>query len=194
MHAYINPDIYEHLCETCHGKSVVDFGAGSLELADMLVSDNIATRVLAIDKLDIDLDYLHRRLTFERAYFDEFPIERTKGFDIAIVSWPNLYNMKGLESHLLNFDTVIYLGKNTDSTAAGSDEFWEHVRHRSVILYEPYHENVLIVYGPRGERREWVDLYHEEQCAIDRDDVYPYSDDKGTLVDLLGDKIKEEVE
>ena len=152
------------------GYNVHDLGSGQLGLAMKLVELGAHT-VTAVDK-----EYSHRlfysphpSITLVGEYFEEYA-RHGHFIDVALVSWPEVYNQQGLELLLRYARTVIYLGTNFDGTACGSAEMFNHLVQREVLALVPHKWNSLIVYGQRvqGSRK----LLPEEYAALHRDSAY----------------------
>lgn len=154
---------------------VYDLGAGSCNLSRELLKLE-ARKVIAIDRqLPNGVDPVAyedgngvKRLVkplLSQAYFHELdPIES----GVAFVSWPQLY-VKELVRVVEKAPTLVYLGCNTNLTACGPAEFWEHVSDREVLHHEPDFRNTLLVYGKTVVDRE---LVLEELAGLDRSRVY----------------------
>jgi hypothetical protein len=149
------------LREVVRGRRVHDLGASTGTQARLLLGWG-ALEVNAIDKEDFSASYKEApsQLKFERAYFEDY----TPGaIDLAFVSWPANYN-NGLVKLVRQAKTVVYLGKNTDSTMCGYPQLFEHFITRKLVSYVPDYRNTLIVLGeplakPRTlQGEEWAGI------------------------------------
>jgi hypothetical protein len=155
--------------EQIRGQHVSDLGAGdlvgSLELVELG-----ARMVSAFDRNPmpdpphpkIQPDIRHRPYSQLARWGGDDPESMDHYFGrVAVLCWPapNLGDWgtwgasEGSEARalvaLLNrFQTVIYLGKNTDGTACGQPELFEYLSKREVLVHLPERRNTLIVYGP----------------------------------------------
>jgi hypothetical protein len=149
---------------------VEDLGAGNGELTRFCLSAG-AARVIAVDgQLDYQVNYALPRCIGVRAYMHEyfaaFPKQRSDQH-VALVSWPVVYGIDGLEDVCALFSRVIYLGKNDDGTACGSQSFWRGLLQREVLYCHEHHLNDLIVYGAVQTESKRT-LLREERAAIEQ--------------------------
>jgi len=94
--------------------------------------------------------------------------------DVALISWPANSGATGLDRVLMWFPTVIYIGANSDGTACGDKDLWEHLTMREVIHYDPQRKNSLIVYGTQAYMNRPKLL--EEVWALDHKEMHPFVD------------------
>jgi hypothetical protein len=140
------------------GQELCDIGAGNLKLAERMFELG-ATKITAIDKEFWE----HGRAGFRyksrpeivliSAYYtSRQAVEACENIRTAFVSWPSTH-AEGLVPLIHKTPRLIYLGKNSDGTACGTWEFWQHVLRRPIIAHVPDPRNVLLVYGPAGSRK-----------------------------------------
>lgn len=133
------------------GKTVLDLGAGDLELSQQLLQLG-AKKVIAVDKglrgLGPDPRIEVRQAYFHNLFSDWLrkPEERDL-VDIVFCSWPPNYQTN-VELVIALFERLIYLGANTSGSACGGEWFWKPLLSREVLDYVPRRRNTLCVYGP----------------------------------------------
>lgn len=142
------------LAKRIEDRVVHDLGAGHCALALRLARLG-AKKVIAVDKKPMPT-------------VDDPRVETRQGFygsvatdtiDVGFVSWPETKESIVLLQLLQHAVSVVYLGKNTDSTACGWPALFKSFLDRKVLAYVPERPNTLIVYGeklkrprkPRGE-------------------------------------------
>lgn len=160
------------------GKTVYDFGAGNLVLSEAIRKMG-AKRVIAIDK-----EVKESKDPFVvsyRCYFDKFltsSSRRPKPGDVAFLSWPSNHPLPGLLDLLSRFDTIIYLGKNTDGSACGWPGFFHQMYLRTVLEYVPHRRNSLIIYGKHDDKLaiEHRLLRLEERAGGDQSKQYNFDE------------------
>lgn len=141
----LNEEQCERLAPFVKGKVVLDLGAGDLSLSRVLVQ--MGAKVVAVDKEDPGV--VVPGVRFVRSYFHDLR-ERAP---VAFVSWPVNWH-SDIVPILVASTTVIYLGKNTDGTACGDPNLWEHLRAREVLAYVPDRRNTMAIYGPNFVERD----------------------------------------
>jgi len=103
--------------------------------------------------------------------FQEFANDLAQGLvclpKMALVSWPLWNPLPGLVTLLEQVETVLYLGKNTDGTVCGPEDFWLHMLEREVLEHVPDRRNVLTVYGPVTGKPPREPEIQEERAALD---------------------------
>jgi hypothetical protein len=162
-------------------KTVFDLGAG--DYTNSLILRGLgASRIVAIDKEFFGpTNRPTKGVTQYQMTFKAFlHVQRTKlqkvdfpkRGDVAFLSWPANYEMKGLLDLLSWFDTIIYLGKNTDSTACAWPEFFRVMQKRPVLSYVPHRRNTLIHYGATDRKLE-RGMKGEELAGMD--DITSYT-------------------
>lgn len=149
------------------GKVVHDLGAGNLTLSVTLLKLG-AVRVIAVDKEPPRTRSMPNGLTYVQSLFRNYK----EVSDVAVASWP-INNPSGLHRLVEHSRVVIYLGKNTDATVCGYEEFWDHLIRREVLEYLPSRAQSLVIYGPR--RVERVKL-PEELAATDIERIWGYDE------------------
>lgn len=154
------------------GREVTDLGAGDCANA-MRIRRLGASKVIAVDKetviTGVSIGRGPRSIVCERSYFDGY----WEPIDVAFLSWPPNWHCPGLVQAIDRASIVAYLGKNTDGSACGWRDLWEHLRGRSVLAECPHRRNTLIVYGAGCSARP---LLPEEQAALDPGCLYGYED------------------
>jgi hypothetical protein len=139
------------------GKVVYDLGAGSGELARLLVCLG-AERVVAVDKEDfppLDDPRIERRFQYFE-HCEERP-------ELVFLSWPMNYQDPGLFRLVSSARLVVYVGKNTDGTSCGWPSLFRALSAREILCYKPERRNTLICYGDKQLVRP---LVGEEYAAI----------------------------
>ena len=139
----LTPTQAEVLSKHVRGQIVYDLGAGDLSLSKRILELG-ASHVRAIDKEARSRKKLPPCLSYEQAYFHQW----RSGFplDVAFCSWPTNHETNVLPL-LMKAQVVIYLGKNTDGSACGTTDLFEHFTTRELLDYSPHHLNSLIVLG-----------------------------------------------
>lgn len=178
-YARLSPEQTEALRRHVKGRVVHDLGAGLCNLSVALL-DLGAKRVIAIEKEKMPVldrpGLVQVRASFQDAAGSEdvehawgrAEIERAREFvrsiDVAFLSWPPNYPVPGLLDLLERARSVVYVGKNTDSSACGWGRLFRlALIPRRVLAHVPDPKNTLIVYGRvAGPRR----LLGEEFAAL----------------------------
>lgn len=167
------------------GRTVVDLGAGDLELARELLDWN-PKRLLAVDSRGFQNIYFLGKPATERPKGLELRTCRFADFtddvDVAFVSWPDSLEGNGLVDIARRAKLVIYLGKNTNGVCCGAPSLFEHLLKREVLAHVPHEANELVVYGNfrEADREALV----EELGGVDRSKVFWW---KGASISLKGD-------
>lgn len=151
------------------GKHVVDFGCGNLELSKLLLQLG-AKHVTGIDKstsFKDDPKSLGENFTFQEAVFDAAKIPEDA--DIALISWPqnNDETSFSLKQHLLQFEEIIYIGKNDgEKTQCGTPFLWQHLISREPLYSAVESDSIssMIVYSSELRRSSLLD---EEIFGLD---------------------------
>jgi hypothetical protein len=125
-------------------KEVWDLGAGDLSHAHNLATLG-AKAVLALDKEHHVAPMDDKVVTLQR-YFHDVPTP-DKPIQVAFLSWPSNYMLRGLLGLLDVAEVVIYLGSNTNGNACGNTGIFDHLLHRELLAYVPHRRNSLIVVG-----------------------------------------------
>lgn len=154
------------------GREVHDLGAGDLALASQLLTLG-ATTVSALDR-NLPRKSPDPRIFLTQGYFHQYRGD----IEVAFVSWPCNWQDRGLTGLLRRTPLVIYVGKNTDGTVCGGEDFWRSLQGREVLAYLPAPDNSLIVYGPRNANRpllgeEWAGLETERIVSYEELEAYP---------------------
>ena len=149
------------------GKVVHDLGAGDLTLAQYLVNAMEVFHVFAIDRDENSTD--NPKIECITSHFKDYTI--IDSISVAVMSWPVNWACS-LELRAAESDVVVYIGKNTDSSACGDPTLWNHLILRQVLLYMPTFKNDLIIYGPETGERE---LLPEEKAALDQNKIYNWA-------------------
>jgi len=129
--------IAEQVC----GKLVHDMGCGDGLLALALARLG-AREVIAVDKEEIARGW--PKVNFYACRFEEYVGEA----DLVFLSWPVNHTIDALQHFVEKASTVIYLGKNTDSTACGWPALFTHLSTRAILKHLPERKNTLTIYGP----------------------------------------------
>ena len=107
--------------------------------------------------------------TYVQSTFQDY---RTEAIDVAFVSWPTNTGLPGLVDLLKKAKTVVYIGKNTDGSCCGNEDFFKYMLTRKLVRYRPNEHNTMIVVGaPRKTPRCPT---HEEFCGMDVVSIHPY--------------------
>lgn len=131
-------------------RTVHDIGCGSGELSRWM-AQNGAWRVYAVDK---DIGTLPKKFAQPNvvrvaASFAAYSKKLAGDVgDVAVISWPWDSKHDGLVELLRKFTVVVYIGKNTDGSACGSNDLWQHLTTRALREEIPDQRNVLLHYGP----------------------------------------------
>ena len=165
---FLSPKQEDVLRDHVRGKCVHDYGCGNLTLSARLLELG-ADKVFGVDRDPQSVpSTLRDRLFFHRGHFDHY----RDVSDVAFTAWPANWNT-GLHPLLEQSPKVIYLGKNTDSSACGYSEMWRGLMRREVLAHVPEKQNTLIVYGPALVTR---DPLPEERAALDFTRVWSFED------------------
>lgn len=134
------------------GKKVVDFGAGSLAYANILLQKGGAANIVAIDDIfphDVTVNDGAIRV-IARSFEDIDPASLIP-YDVAFLSKPvNRRKMPEFVRLVAMAPVVVYAGSNTDVSASGSWDLFRQFLYRELIAYEYARDNALIVMGPIG--------------------------------------------
>jgi len=167
------------------GRWVSEFGAGDLELANMMAGMG-AKQVFALDRsyypynIDRLIPVIRPRVeihtppqSFSELLADvQEPESRPMQNDrVAVVAWPDAgtsdrdeYEMEALARLLNQFEYVVYIGKNTDGCVCGHLVLFEYLVTREVVAHAPDRYNTMIVYGHRD--RSYPYILPEEAAAL----------------------------
>jgi hypothetical protein len=136
-------------------QQVWDLGAGDLTHARMLL-DLGAQEVVAVDYSGLFRANLAAwadpRIDGRVARFHE--VEAPPTIPVAWVSWPFNHYLRGLVPLLQRSRQVIYLGANTDGSACGWADLFEHLIDRELLTEIPHRRNSLLIYGAQQEGRQ----------------------------------------
>lgn len=165
----------EALARAVENRDVHDFGCGPGVFTRALEQLDVRSAV-GVEKEEVAIRLANQHLAivgppsikFVCATFEDYAWDHSNPdeFDVGIVSWPTNRRLPGLVNLVSRCKTVVYSGKNTDSTAAGGEDLFEHFIRRKVIAYVPEFRNVLTVYGePLGGLQERP-LLGEEFAAL----------------------------
>lgn len=163
------------------GKVVYDLGAGDLKLSKAMLSLG-ANQVYAIDKEGLhDPRQPIDKLTFFEGYFDMFIEEHPELPEkdaVAFVSWPANHKLGGLLDLMEKFETIIYLGKNTDGRSCGWPGFFHKMYLRPVLAHVPWKRNTLIIWGKHDDKLavEHRQLVLEERAGGDHSKCYDFKE------------------
>lgn len=157
----------EYLRRAVEGRVVVDLGCGSGELA-MSMSNMGAKIVHAVDKSPARIK--HPSVVFHQSYFAHWKVPEP--LDVAVISWPQNYTLRGLIEILSTVPEVIYLGKNTEGSACGTPPLFSYLASRNTVRCVADRRNTLIHYV--SEDRPDRTLHHEEMAALNPCEVSQY--------------------
>lgn len=155
--ARLNEDQIIALGKAIEGRDVHDFGCG-VGVFTRALEQLGPKSVVGIDKEHMAMELANKHMRtditkFVCADFAEYAWDSSEAFDVGIISWPVNWRNLGLVQLLERCKTIIYIGKNTNSTACGGPELFEYLVTREVVEYIPAFTNVLCVYGAPCEPR-----------------------------------------
>lgn len=139
------------------GCDVMDLGAADLRGSKLMLELG-ASSVLAVDRNPMPKPE-DSRISTEMNLFHNVREVRPVVLASWIVNWP-----VGIEVLLAPATLVVSISKNTDGTACGYPEMWDHLSHREVLAHVPERRNTLTVYGP--QRVSHRPLTGEELAAL----------------------------
>jgi hypothetical protein len=151
---------------------VHDLGAGDCYLAESIIEECHAKRVVAIDKC------LYRQPLPEnsKVQFVDSTFTGYKGSPrLVFLSWPVNYHVEGLLRLVEGAKKVIYLGSNTDGNACGFPELFDHLLHRRLLVEVPHRRNTMLILG--GVQKGKREPTHEEWAGLSMDadtPIMPY--------------------
>jgi hypothetical protein len=136
------------LTKYVRGKTVIDLGCGDGGHSAVMLNAG-ARHIIGVDKETTPYLRDVTRFTFYKQYYDAVArdLPPSHRFDVGFVSWPSNRPLPGLTAILKRCDRVVYLGKNTDSTACGDYALFQHLRSRKLLQYIPDPRNCMIVVG-----------------------------------------------
>lgn len=155
-------------------KQVIDCGAGSLELSNIIANLG-ALSVTALDPIWANSakpqPLLHEAVTLLPLTFKQFlPLLGEEPFDVAVVSWPinNEQTMLDLLRILRKVPVVVYIGSNFNGSACASPVFFQQMLRRRLVAEHEDLRNTMLVYGsalakarePTDEESAGMDLQH----------------------------------
>ena len=177
-HGVLQPEQRKALRPFVHERIVHDLGAGDLSLARVLLKLG-AREIVAVDK-ETPRARPPDKIKVVKSPFQAY----TPGdLDVAFLSWPANYYLRGLIRLLQKAKTVVYLGKNTDGTACGFDEMFAYLTKRQVAAHVPHPDNTLIVYTAQTCRREPLE---DEYAALHQERIYSFGELSGREVLRVG--------
>lgn len=138
------------------GRSVIDLGAGCLNLA-MQLKRLGASSVLAVD--EVDMPFCDGIETQQKCFIDV-----TETLDVAFLSRPINRFCEGLNEILDRHEIVIYLGSNLAGSACGSLELFQYLVKRNPLAHILEPTGTMLIYS-KATRVE--SLYAEEIAALD---------------------------
>lgn len=142
----LNKDQRRALAKHVRGKNIHDLGAGDLGYALELLRMG-AAEVYAIDKEPKPrLSPWPKKLHYKQAYFHQV----TSRMDTIFLAWPINHDVN-LRPHLLQAETIIYLGCNTGGSMCGTPDLFKVMIQRELLVYEPDPRNSLVIVGKRLE-------------------------------------------
>lgn len=139
------------VADAVRGETVIDLGCGDLGWAAMLIGECLAERVIAVDIRPAQVNLAPDKIQVVESRFADYDGEVP---DIAFLSWPVNRPLPGLLRLVEQIPIVIYLGKNTDGSACGWPDLFEHFSHRALTLHMPRRSNTLTVYGEPCDARQ----------------------------------------
>lgn len=163
----------EQIRTVVRGRRVHDLGAGDCGHAERLVQWG-ATEVVAVDKAEYSDARKGPKISFVRAYFDEYA-KTNPILDLVFLAWPMNYDSQGLVQLVAGAKTIVYLGKNTDMCMCGTPTLFQYFVCRKLEGYVPDPINTLIVLGkpltrmrkPTGEELAGLSVYEGQAYSFD---------------------------
>lgn len=137
------------VADAVRGETVIDLGCGTLGWAAMLIGECKASRVIAVDNQPVLINLAPDKIEVVECRFKDYDGEVP---DIAFLSWPVNRPLPGLLRLVEQAKIVIYLGQNTDGSACGWPDLFEHFSGRALALHMPHRRSTLTVYGEPVEQ------------------------------------------
>ena len=163
-------------------REVWDIGAGDLTLAHRLWELG-AKRVIAVDKEPMPEPWCEGVRTCTSTLEKMLPLTPKKWVDVAFVSWPPNYSVRGVRDFLDQTDTIIYLGLNSEraGTACGGPAFWRAAVRRPLLSWVTSGWNNLLIYGPGEDLERKLHIEEVEAYEIWFPDSVGKIRERGTI-------------
>ena len=163
---FIAKEFEKPLKEAIKGKTVLDLGAGDLEIAKALLELG-AKHIVAVDRDGFGRKY-HPKIDTHHMYFDQFmTMKKRPKWDVLFMSWPCNWDLPGVQQLLDVSKKIIIISKCTDGSMCGTPKLWRYLSELEVVWCIPHPKNVLTIYNNKTvEKRP---LTGEEHAGIYED-------------------------
>jgi len=145
---------------------VTDLGAGNCKLT-LRIHQLGAAKTIAVDKEPKRTGA--KSFEYVQSYFHQYQ----EDIDVAFISWPVNWYVRGLLEAIKRAKTIVYMGTNFGGSTCGFLVLWQELAQREVLLHLPHPKSSLTIYSSKHTAR--VPL-GEEQAALDTSRIYNFND------------------